>query len=145
VASTPSPGRGPRVLERVEQLIALASSPNENEARNAALLAVQLIKKHRLVVALPRTKSDPAAISRGEPEQRPPPPRNPSPPPRRRSSNKSVKRVVDLPDKIVAPLGGECIQCGGRYRAEQTILWFSSGGGLHVKCFEAWSKKHHST
>jgi hypothetical protein len=117
------------ILERVEQLIALASSPNENEARNAALLAVQLIKKHRLVVSMPRTKSDPSAVS-------------PSTGGRRRSSPRGVKRVVDLPDKIVAPLGGECIECGGRYRAEQTILWFSSGGGLHVKCFEAWSKKH---
>jgi hypothetical protein len=135
------------VLERVEQLIALASSPNENEARNAALLAVQLIRKHRLVVTMPRTKSDPsAAAHRNDREEKP----APGPPssaasnrnPRRRSSPRGVKRVVDLPDKIVAPLGGECIECGGRYRAEQTILWFSSGGGLHVKCFETWSKKH---
>jgi len=139
------------VIERVEHLIALASSPNENEARNAALLAVQLIRKHRLVLSLPRTKSDSAAIDvargrddRHERQERHdrPPSSNRNPQARRRSSGRGVKRMVDLPDKIVAPLGGECIECGGRYRPEQTILWFSSGGGLHVKCFEDWSKKH---
>ena len=134
-------GSGKSVLERLEHLIALASSPNEHEARNAALLAVPLIKKHKLVVALPRTKSDPA-FHRDDREERPPPSNRSTPTPRKRSSGKGVKRVVDLPDKIVAPLGGECIECGGRYRAETTILWFSSGGGLHVKCFEEWSKKH---
>src|SRR5205085_7823304 len=35
------------VLERIEQLMALATSPNEHEARNAALLAVQLMRKHK--------------------------------------------------------------------------------------------------
>ena len=126
------------VLERVHQLIALATSPNENEARNAALLAVQLIRKHRLVLSLPtagsggvpraRTKSDPGrAADHGTP--------------RKRSSGRGVKRVADPPERIVAPLGGECVECGSRYRADQPIYWFASGGGMHVKCYEEWTKR----
>jgi Protein of unknown function (DUF2786) len=124
------------ILERVEHLMALATSPNEHEARNAALLAVQLIRRHKLVISQPmtRTKSDPG-IARD-----PGATRRESPAPKRTRSSKNVKRVADPPEKIVAPLGGECVQCGGRYRADTTIFWFSAGGGMHVKCFEDWSK-----
>ena len=125
------------VVERVQQLIALATSPNENEARNAAMLAVQLIRKHRLVLSLPpasggipraRTKSDPGRAADHAP-------------PRKRSSGRGAKRVADPPERIVAPLGGECVECGSRYRADQPIYWFASGGGMHVKCYEDWSKR----
>jgi hypothetical protein len=50
--------------------------------------------------------------------------------------------VVDVPEQIVAPLGGDCVECGGRYRAEQTIFWLPSGGGMHVKCFVEWMKRY---
>jgi len=60
---------------------------------------------------------------------------------RSRSSGRGVKRVADPPERIVAPLGGECVECGARYRAESPIYWFASGGGMHVKCFEEWSKR----
>lgn len=119
------------------QLVALTSSPNENEARNAAVLAVQLIRKHRLQLSLPtstsgaharvRTKSDPG---RGADHGT-----------KRRSTGRSVKRVADPPERIVAPLGGECVECGSRYRAEQPIYWFAAGGGMHVKCFDEWAKR----
>lgn len=124
------------ILERIEQLMALATSPNDNEARNAALLAVQLIRKHRIVLSMPagRTRSDPR-VDKTERVK------TPAPSSRRRSTPRGVKKMFDPPEKIVAPLGGECIHCGGRYRAEQTILWFSSGGGMHIKCFEEWAKK----
>ncbi|MBX3186609.1 MAG: DUF2786 domain-containing protein [Labilithrix sp.] len=128
------------VVERVEQLIALATSPNENEARNAAMLAVQLIRKHRLVLSIPaanagssaraRTKSDSAREAQ-----------QPSSGRKRSRSSKGNKRVVDPPEKIVAPLGGECVHCGSRYRADTTIYWFASGGGMHPKCFEEWSAR----
>ena len=126
------------VVERVEQLIALATSPNENEARNAAMLAVQLIRKHRLTLSVPvspaggtpraRTKSDP-----GRPADQATK--------RSRSSGRGHKRVADPPERIVAPLGGECVECGSRYRADQPIYWFAAGGGMHVKCYEEWSKR----
>lgn len=128
------------VVERVTQLIALATSPNENEARNAALLAVQLIRKHRIVLTMPiggsspsipraRTKSEPGRSADGAGARR------------SRSSGRGNKRVADPPEKIVAPLGGECVECGSRYRADTTIYWFAAGGGMHTKCFEEWSKR----
>jgi Protein of unknown function (DUF2786) len=125
------------VVEKVQQLIALATSPNEHEARSAALLAVQLIRKHRLVLSVPaspaggtarvRTKSDPARAADRTPK-------------RARSSGRG-KRVADPPERIVAPLGGECVECGTRYRADSPIYWFASGGGMHVKCYEEWTKR----
>jgi hypothetical protein len=50
------------VVQRVNALIALASSPNRNEAESAAYKACQLIREHKLVVtsstqALPETSS----------------------------------------------------------------------------------------
>jgi len=127
------------VVEKVHQLIALATSPNEHEARNAALLAVQLIRKHRLLLSLPtspsggvprvRTKSDPGREASAQPAKR------------SRSSGRGHKRVADAPERIVAPLGGECVECGSRYRADQPIYWFAAGGGMHVKCYEEWSSR----
>jgi Protein of unknown function (DUF2786) len=47
------------VIKKVEQLFALASSDNENEARNAAYEAAKLMREHELVIApkggLPKT------------------------------------------------------------------------------------------
>ena len=97
------------VLERIEQLMALATSPNEHEARTAALLAVQLMKKHKA-----------------------------TPQPRRRSSPRGTKKVVDPPERIVAPLGGDCVHCGERYTRGANVFWFASKGGMHLKCFENW-------
>ena len=128
------------VVEKVHQLIALATSPNDNEARTAALLAVQLIRKHRIVLSLPisgsaeharvRTRSDPGRPAAAH-----------APPKRSRSSARGTKRVADPPERIVAPLGGECVECGSRYRADSPIYWFASGGGMHVKCYEEWVKR----
>jgi hypothetical protein len=138
------------VVEKVEQLMSLATSPNEHEARNAALLAVQLIRKHRLVLSMPsahapgapraRARSEPSRSEDGAGRSRTPSPA-PSNARRSRSSGRGVKRVADPPERIVAPLGGECVECGARYRAEQAIYWFASGGGMHVKCYEEWSKR----
>ena len=114
--------------------MALATSPNEHEARTAALLAVQLMKKHKVVLTVPERRATP-------PERRPTPPseRKPSPPPRRRSSPRGTKRVVDPPEKIVAPLGGDCCHCGERYNRGATVFWFAAKGGMHLKCFEQWA------
>lgn len=40
-----------KIIDRVEKLIALAGSNNENEARNAAYLAAKLIREHKLTFA----------------------------------------------------------------------------------------------
>lgn len=36
------------IVDRVEKLIALSASPNENEARNSAAIACKLIREHKL-------------------------------------------------------------------------------------------------
>lgn len=115
------------VLTRIQQLMALAASSNEHEARSAALLAVQLMKKHKVVLTVPERKPTPPSTKRQTPQ------------PRRRSSPKGTKRMHDPPAKIVAPLGGDCFHCGERYRADQQIFWFDAKGGMHIKCFEQWA------
>jgi hypothetical protein len=102
------------VVDRVNKLIALASSPNANEARNAALLAARLIREHGLEVRERKGRT---------------------PAPRRPSSKKN--RRVDLHD-IESPLGGECVVCGRRYRAGAKIAWSDVEGGMHPACVDAW-------
>jgi hypothetical protein len=124
------------ILERVHHLVALSASPNENEARNAAVLAVSLIRKHGLVITMP-ARTTPGATRAHAPAA----PRTSSSGARRQSQthktpgSKRVKRVADPAEKIVSPLGGECSHCGQRYKAKETVYWFSSGGGMHEKCF----------
>jgi hypothetical protein len=107
------------LLDRIRDLIALTESPNENEARNAAIAAVRLIRKHRIVLSVPsgsKEKAVPAA--------------------RKRSSARGVRTVTNPAERIVAPLGGDCLHCGARYRAGQTVFWFRAGGGMHVTCYD---------
>jgi hypothetical protein len=118
------------VLERLARLIALSESPNEHEARNAALLATRLIRQHGIIFAMPESparRATPAAEQRRRT-------------PGRASSGRS-KRVADVPTEIKSPLGGDCIECGGRYRAGSTVYWMESGGGMHPRCFEAWLRR----
>ena len=120
------------VHERLQRLLALAESPNEHEARNAAMLAVRLIRQHGVTFVVPE--------------------RRPTPSPRRASPSEGTrkktpgsgraKRVADVPASIMSPLGGDCVECGGRYRAGASIYWLAAGGGLHSRCFAAWSKRH---
>jgi Protein of unknown function (DUF2786) len=115
------------VLDRAKNLLALTTSPNENEARTAALVLAKLIREHKLVLAMPRHTTPNRAA--------------PSAKKRSSSSKRGVRRVADPPERITSPLGGECIHCGTRYKAGSTIYWFSAGGGLHARCFEEWAKK----
>jgi Protein of unknown function (DUF2786) len=108
------------VLDRVRKLIALASSPNEHEARNAAMLAVRLIREHRLVLSAPaRRISTPRATARATPPR-------------------GARRAREPAEEIRSPLGGDCVGCGGRYRRGETVWWFPSGGGMHAGCYTTW-------
>jgi hypothetical protein len=127
------------VIERVHRLLALAESPNENEARNAAVQAARLIRQHRITLVLPEPPFERRATP--APRQTPPPRTTPAPKRRTPVSNRA-KRIADVPTVITSPLGGDCIECGGRYRAGSTIYWLASGGGIHGKCVAPWTKKH---
>lgn len=54
MASPPSVNE---VLDKVGKLVSLAQSDNEDEARNAALLATRLMKEHKLVL-VPQSEID---------------------------------------------------------------------------------------
>ena len=117
------------VLDRAKNLLALTTSPNENEARTAALVLAKLIREHKLVIAMPRHSTPNRAAATAAAKKR------------SSQSKRGVRKVADPPERITSPLGGECIHCGTRYKAGSTIYWFSAGGGLHARCFEEWAKK----
>ncbi len=126
------------ILDRIQHLLALASSPNENEARNAAVLAAQLIHKHGVLLTMPASRSSGKHAAAKAPE----PERAASTSRRKTPGSKRVKRVADPAERIQSPLGGECIHCGERYKPRESVYWFASGGGMHVRCFEDWATKH---
>lgn len=116
----------------MKKLLALAASPNEHEARNAALLAAKLIREHGLdlVDRRPPGKRTPsAAARRATPHDK----RT-----RKSSGGGRTRAVADVPVKITAPLGGDCFHCGRRYRGGTEIFWSDSRGGMHADCFDAW-------
>jgi hypothetical protein len=134
------------VLEKVIKLLALAASPNEHEARTAAVMAAKLIRQHKLVLSLPPTTPRPAKGTSPYPGPRGSPspagPRSsPTPGGRKKSSRRGVKQVADPPERITSPLGGDCVRCGEHYRAGSTVYWFASGGGMHVRCFQEWLRE----
>jgi hypothetical protein len=118
------------IVDRVNKLLALATSPNMHEARNAALLAAKLIREHGLEIrereASPRRKT-------------PRPTPRPTPKPRRPSSKRNAR--VEVPPIIESPLGGECAVCGKRYRAGTPIHWSDADGGIHTTCIGQWTIK----
>jgi hypothetical protein len=122
------------VLDRVKKLLALAASPNEHEARTAAVLAAKLIREHglELVDRRPAARKTPSATRRATPttEKRT----------RKSSGGGRTRAVADAPSRIRSPLGGDCCHCGRRYRAGTEIYWFDSRGGMHAECFDAWAR-----
>jgi uncharacterized protein DUF2786 len=130
------------VLERIQKLLALAASPNANEARNAAYLAAKLIREHGIELQEP-----PAPPRRASPAPRRSTPREPAvrttPHPKRTvSSKRGVHAVKEVPARIESPLGGDCIVCGKRYRSGSEIFWLDAEGGFHPACFDGWAKRH---
>lgn len=107
------------ILDRVHRLLALAVSENENEARNAAVQACKLIKKHDL------------RLSHPHPTIAPSPSGEPVPPTR--------GTVVDLDELqamvIKAKLSTPCLDCGERIDAGD-LAWWMRGRGMvhHMKC-----------
>ncbi|MGO8999657.1 MAG: DUF2786 domain-containing protein [Polyangiaceae bacterium] len=131
----------PSILDRVHKLLALAASPNANEARNAAYLAAKLIREHRLELREPA-----GGARRPTPSGRkatPEPTRVKTPPPKRKShsSKGGVHAVREVPTRITSPLGGDCVVCGKRYRAGSEVFWSDAEGGLHPACIDAWGKR----
>lgn len=121
------------VLERVKKLLALATSPNEHEARTAALLAAKLIREHGLELVDRRStarKTPPATRRATPPEKRT----------RKSSAGGRTRAAAEAPSRITSPLGGDCWHCSKRYRAGSEIYWFDARGGMHPECFDVWMR-----
>ena len=115
------------IVDRVNKLLALATSPNMHEARNAALLAAKLIAEHGLEI---RERDD----SHSGPRRKTP---RPTPRPKRPSSKKNLR----VPPVIESPLGGDCVVCGRRYKAGTEVHWSDAEGGIHTACIDEWSRR----
>lgn len=123
------------VLERLNKLIALANSPNENEARTAGVLACKMITEHNIRLSLPsesrRTVQNPVytpqpAEDAGSPE--------PERRRRRRGSKRNRRRNDDHNYHLKsAPNNGKCKWCGEMvYKGEPCI--HASRRYFHVGC-----------
>lgn len=98
-----------RVLERIDRLMALAASANENEARNAAALAVRMIRYFGVTLSLGGPSRDIHA------ERQP-------------SSGLAV------PVTIQSKYDGRCRSCGAVYRVGDRVQWARGKGAAHVAC-----------
>ncbi len=107
------------VLERVMKLIALASSPVEEEARTSAWLACKMIRENglKLVERLPPPRTTWT-----------PPPYRPPPPPPRPSPKDNDERV------ITSKFEGWCRECRSVIEVGQKIRWKKGEGARHVNC-----------
>jgi len=68
-----------KIVDRINQLIQLAGSPNENEARAAAFFACKLIREHKIVIRAKTPPPIPSATPTYESSQKQPNPTNTAP------------------------------------------------------------------
>lgn len=94
------------IVEKVQKLIALAASPNEEEARTSAGIACHLIRKHGLRVV---EGSDPVSHSR-------------------------ASRAYRAPRHTVAREASRCWECGEPIRPGDFIQDDEGKQPMHVGC-----------
>ncbi len=102
-------------LERVRKLVALAASPEREEARTSAVLVCRLIREHGLHVV-----------------EEVAPPRAPAPPPK----NDPLAR----PRVIRAKFECKCVECALTIEAGERCAWLKGRGCWDLECYrEVWS------
>jgi len=106
----------PKIVDRITKLIALSTSPYEQEARTAAHQACKLILSHGLVV-----HAKPAPAPPPKPAQAPPP--------------------TTAPRPINSRFASYCANCGGDIMEGERILWKRGIGSTHLVCREWWAGK----
>lgn len=105
------------VLQKVQALLALTTSPNIDEARNAALAAVRLIRQHGLVITSPAPHtgtSFPAPTFRAR---------------SRKNGNSGWRRIK-------SKYAGSCRWCKQTIEPNTTIYWSRDAGAYHCACYE---------
>ncbi len=100
-------------LQKVEALIARATDPgaSEEEQRTSAVIAVRLIREHKLL-----SVSKPAEIPRIYGGQYP---RDAAP----------ARRIIS------SRYPGNCKACGDDYRAGDVVAWARNAGAVCVPCY----------
>lgn len=98
-----------RLLERLNHLIALAASPNENEARNAAVFAVRMIRNLGVTLSL-------------------------GPRPGEAQAPRAPASGLAVPVTIQSKFDGRCRSCGTGYAVGERVRWARGKGAAHVAC-----------
>lgn len=112
--------------DKVMKLIALAGSPNENEARTAAWMACQAIREGGLqVVASTAWRAPPP----------PPPPRPEPPPPPPRPSYADAKKQAVERKRITLRYDGWCKVCRTDIPAGAEAWWAAGEGCVCKRCY----------
>jgi hypothetical protein len=107
-----------RVLAKVEKLVAMTSSPHEEEARTSAFMACKLIRNHSLQIV--------AYSARSHQEHKPNPPPTPEPEPN--PPNEFIP--IQVKHK------GYCRRCGKSIYVGEMAFWRKGKGLLHFSCME---------
>lgn len=95
------------VLARIHQLLALAASDNEHEARNAAIIAARMIRSEGVLLALPEYS---------------------------RPTGASAPTEGLAPIVIQSKFSGLCRSCGSSYAVGDRVQWARGKGAAHVTC-----------
>lgn len=118
------------VVQKIRSLIALASSANIDEARNAALAAVRLIQNYNVILTLP-------AMGHGTSF---PTPTRPTIRKKKPTTVVHKQRVQQRKDEegwraIRAKYEGTCKWCHKEIKTNAMIYWSKDHGAYHAVCF----------
>jgi hypothetical protein len=102
-----------KILDKVRKLLALAASPQEEEARTAALLASRLILEHGIQLTL----GGQTVVRGAEPCGAPVRPTN-----------------LTAPRRMQSKFPGWCRACHAPFDVGADILWLKDVGAAHVAC-----------
>ena len=97
------------VIDRVQKLIALTTSPFDGEARTAALRAAELIRQHGLRLVAPGQVAEPG--------------------PRHRTEEPGEWRWIR------SKFPGSCVTCGSRYFEGDNVSWLKGKGCRCETCY----------
>ena len=133
---------------KAEQLMKLAlNTPFNEEARTAAMSAVEIISRHGLIIATdePRVSATTdflnraAAAAKAAHEQQQARARAPQPADFFSNWNKQAQTEEDILDDgvwISSKFNGHCAACGEPYYGGDHVLWKRGKGCMCIPCFE---------
>ncbi len=118
------------VLGKAQRLLALTTSSNIDEARNAALALARIIRAHGIVLSLPPE-------GRGTTFPTPNVPKPPGVQVKVKVPRRPYTPPINVDDwqKIKAKFAGYCKGCGKGIKQNTPIYWSREKGAYHPVCF----------